>query len=271
MKKLFFSIILCILVLAIGIIGAGCGMPAYRVSFLTEGGLAIESVVASKITQAPVPSRPGYDFAGWFVKDTLSTGADSKATFPFVPKNDVDLVAKWERNADGEKADLIQLLNSEGIADGDRVIFEGSKLSGIDTSITFDYFLEYNAVLDRFELAGALEQHKDSQKMEIKVAIQFRWGLIEQGISIWNYIDNLEFNGGQYNSVAKNQYFININSLGKNATATTAFGVSAYPNNVYPGTATADIEMRAVRKCFEDTINSINQLLKQINLFLLWQ
>ena len=71
--------------------------PTYTISFETNGGEQMESLEVEqgkKVFTPTDPTRPGYDFEGWFTKSDFS----EKATFPFEAQGDLILYAKWEKS-----------------------------------------------------------------------------------------------------------------------------------------------------------------------------
>lgn len=63
----------------------------YTVYFDSDGGSAVDKV-EGKVESEPVPVKEGYIFKGWYKDGTSSV----KVRFPYMPKSDVTLVARWE-------------------------------------------------------------------------------------------------------------------------------------------------------------------------------
>ncbi len=76
-----------------GPVGGGGGIPTYTVKFNTNGGIIVDSakVMRGKVLEAPVTSRDGYVFDGWY--------EDSALTIPFDFNTPITksftLYAKW--------------------------------------------------------------------------------------------------------------------------------------------------------------------------------
>ncbi|MDD3947031.1 MAG: leucine-rich repeat protein, partial [Clostridia bacterium] len=72
----------------------------YQIVFETNGGTPVETINTNRIATAPVTTREGYDFKGWFLYETFI----NQIEFPYVPINDITLYAKWQ-----EKDIIIEL------------------------------------------------------------------------------------------------------------------------------------------------------------------
>lgn len=84
-----------IAVIVVVVVLGGKGKQTYSVQYETDGGSAIAAVQVEEGSQATSPSNPkkdGYEFAGWY-SDPECT---DKVRFPFEPKKDTVLYAKWE-------------------------------------------------------------------------------------------------------------------------------------------------------------------------------
>ncbi len=65
----------------------------YKASFECNGGSSVEPFFTDVIVAAPITTRNGYDFAGWFIDDAFSI----EASFPFQMTQDATFYAKWSR------------------------------------------------------------------------------------------------------------------------------------------------------------------------------
>lgn len=63
----------------------------YEVTFVTNGGSAVESITDTVIEEAPVTAREGYTFEGWYLDEDLT----EEAEFPMTLTDDATLYAKW--------------------------------------------------------------------------------------------------------------------------------------------------------------------------------
>lgn len=68
-------------------------VSTYLVHFEPNGGTPVEDMRVSSLTSAPVTSRDGYDFLGWFESAT----AESPITYPYTVTHEMTLYAKWEQ------------------------------------------------------------------------------------------------------------------------------------------------------------------------------
>ena len=70
----------------------------FTVSFETAGGTTIdpqEIEEGDKVYSPTDPTREGYSFVGWYRNKNLT----KRASFPFTPKDDTVLYAKWEKES----------------------------------------------------------------------------------------------------------------------------------------------------------------------------
>lgn len=65
--------------------------PTYTVTFDTDGGEELSPVKVSVIDSAPVTTREGYDFDGWYLDPEFT----QRVSFPFTVEGDCTLYAKW--------------------------------------------------------------------------------------------------------------------------------------------------------------------------------
>ena len=65
----------------------------YTVTFVTNGGSAVSPMTTSVVNESPVTTQEGYKFLGWY---TDNGTFKNKVEFPYAPKSDITLYAKWE-------------------------------------------------------------------------------------------------------------------------------------------------------------------------------
>ena len=71
-------------------LGNNCDF-GYIVKFNSNGGSTITTQNTYYIKKAPLPTKSGYTFAGWYKNSNLT----SLITFPFKPTGNMTLYAKW--------------------------------------------------------------------------------------------------------------------------------------------------------------------------------
>lgn len=79
--------------------------PGYVVSFNTCGGEEIKSQRCEALDSAPIPTRRGYDFDGWFFDEALT----EKVVFPLELTEDVTLYAAWYKTEYTEALDAASI------------------------------------------------------------------------------------------------------------------------------------------------------------------
>lgn len=65
---------------------------SYTVYFDSDGGSSVPEV-EGKVEKEPVPVKEGFVFKGWYREDRTAV----KVGFPFIPKSDITLKARWEK------------------------------------------------------------------------------------------------------------------------------------------------------------------------------
>lgn len=71
-------------------------LESYSVAFVSNGGTYVETFYGSTIQEAPVSSKKGYSFAGWYLDEEFKT----PVAFPYNPQKDCVLYAKWTERSD---------------------------------------------------------------------------------------------------------------------------------------------------------------------------
>ena len=66
----------------------------FKVTFETNGGNKMDSLITSLILEEPIPTKKGCTFLGWYLEETFI----NKVNFPFEVTKDITLYAKWEEN-----------------------------------------------------------------------------------------------------------------------------------------------------------------------------
>ena len=83
----------------------------YTVTFDSDGGSSIDSVVVKKGDKVQIPNEPNkdnYTFLGWYLND-------EKYDFDQEVKEDITLIAKWEKNKDSNNINVSNNSSSEKI------------------------------------------------------------------------------------------------------------------------------------------------------------
>lgn len=86
-----------VLILTIFMLASVCGCEENApilpntVTFVTNGGVSVSPRTVTALENAPVTSREGYVFAGWYLDKVMSV----QATFPLIVTSDMTLYAKW--------------------------------------------------------------------------------------------------------------------------------------------------------------------------------
>lgn len=76
-----------------------CGVAGYAVTFDSNGGSAVDKQNVQKGLTATAPTDPtreGFNFAGWYEKDSAGAFGDTAFDFTTVLTADITLYAKWE-------------------------------------------------------------------------------------------------------------------------------------------------------------------------------
>ena len=93
-KNVLWGIVIALLIAAIVLLFVlkGC-TKKYEVQFDSNGGSAVEVQTVEKngkVKEPEIPTRDGYEFAGWYLDDKLFD-------FSQEIKEDIKLVAKWTK------------------------------------------------------------------------------------------------------------------------------------------------------------------------------
>lgn len=112
------------------------------VTFDSNGGSEVESVKGT-VKKEPIPTMSGYTFEGWFEKPSLS---GKKVVFPYKPKENVTLYAKWTNVAEQEKKQAIDTVANALMA---AIDFDITKKFGATVGLSLGSLgLTANAILD---------------------------------------------------------------------------------------------------------------------------
>ena len=92
MKNLIenFGALLAVLFLVLCFVGCDANVSS-KVTFETNGGQAVEARMVKILETAPITSRSGYVFAGWYLDQVMVT----PAVFPLTVTEDMTVYAKW--------------------------------------------------------------------------------------------------------------------------------------------------------------------------------
>ena len=80
----------------------------FKVTFDTNGGNKMDSLITSLILEEPIPTKKGCTFLGWYLEETFI----SKVNFPFEVTKDITLYAKWEEELTDN---VIFNVNNDGV------------------------------------------------------------------------------------------------------------------------------------------------------------
>ncbi len=83
----------------------------YKVSFDTGGGTPVDDAIVSVIEKAPVTTRNGYNFDGWYTDENFQ----NKAIFPYDVTKSQILYAKWIRNG---QENIVFTVDGNGVLTG---------------------------------------------------------------------------------------------------------------------------------------------------------
>lgn len=103
MKKRISILLVTIVLLITSLSVVLMACNSNTVTFDSNGGSEVESVKGT-VKKEPIPTMSGYTFEGWFEKKGL-TG--KRVVFPYKPKENVTLYAKWTDIAEQEKMQAI--------------------------------------------------------------------------------------------------------------------------------------------------------------------
>lgn len=123
--KIFARILAVFMIFCSGFMFASC-KKKYLVAFEVDGGTEIESVTVSKIKEAPVTTKEGYEFLGWFSDPRFSNVVE----FPVNITEDVTFYAKWRKTLAQFKKEYDETFKGS-------VEFEKSSLVGYADKINF--------------------------------------------------------------------------------------------------------------------------------------
>ena len=103
----------------------------YQIAFRTNGGTPIDMQVLSTLEDAPIPTRKGYIFDGWYFDMALS----SQVSFPLELYDDTIIYAKWirakyELSFDTNGGTPIGTKNISALVDAPTTTKEGYTLEG---------------------------------------------------------------------------------------------------------------------------------------------
>ena len=74
---------------------AGWEINKYTVTFETNGGSSVESMLTSRIETSPETKREGFKFLGWFTDEEC----EHEVVFPYDVKDNITLYAGWEQES----------------------------------------------------------------------------------------------------------------------------------------------------------------------------
>ena len=131
-KKIYLSILLCVLLLAMFALAA-CNAP-YVLVFETNGGTPLDSINFKKGQKITVPTttKEYFTFNGWYEDEELTTPFDQ---FDGMPDHDVTLYAKWTAGESG----MIKFVTNGGSAVQDLTGVVGQRVSQPEAPTKYGY------------------------------------------------------------------------------------------------------------------------------------
>ena len=78
-------------------------LNTYKVTFESNGGTIVESFIGTILNEAPITTKNGFDFEGWYLDQDFS----NQASFPLTLDSDITLYAKWkEKNVEAKPFEI---------------------------------------------------------------------------------------------------------------------------------------------------------------------
>lgn len=114
----------------------------YLVTFVTNGGTAVNSYETNKILTCPQTSKTNYVFGGWYLNEDLSGQA---ITFPYSVTSAVTLYAKWNEVPDTSV--VVYFVDDDNSPLGERLVEKGSTVTAVTSPSKTGYdflYWEYN-------------------------------------------------------------------------------------------------------------------------------
>lgn len=110
-KRLLFALFLPIFALSLWACSPRTTPTEYIVTFVTNGGTSIPSVIGKEVVECPVPELEGYIFEGWYED---ADGTSEQVTFPYFPEGEVTLYARYTNIATGSAEITYEYVSSGG-------------------------------------------------------------------------------------------------------------------------------------------------------------
>lgn len=142
MKKRISILLVTIVLLIASLSVVLMACNSNTVTFDSNGGSKVGSVKGT-VKEEPIPSMSGFAFEGWFEKKGLS---GERVIFPYKPKENVTLYAKWTNIAEQEKMQAIDTVANALMSALD---FDITKKFGATVGLSLGSLgLTANAILD---------------------------------------------------------------------------------------------------------------------------
>ena len=236
-KKSLLATVALITICASAQLVIGCNKEStnnntFRTEFNTNKGSNI-SIKYGTINNEPIPTRTGYEFAGWFTDSDLK---GNRVEFPYIPENDGELYAAWELT--DEKAAVIQVFkdkynNQSDLYSFEKMTYENEKYiyernATPSDNITCMFRFTYNSKYDTFEITAnevfTFSGNGNRFYRKVFTNNSFNWGKFDSGFSILNEVSYYKYQGINLDLylIQTNLYNIKTISHDKN-TATIEF------------------------------------------------
>lgn len=171
----------------------------YTVTFETNGGSYV-APVAGTVYSSPSTTKSGYAFLGWYSDISLT----NKVSFPFEPKSNTTLYAKWQR----------QLTNKEKLIQHGKITLNPSYDYG-----TCTVSLEYLSSSDKFRMTVKHKSNTYPMYYEDDLKYDFTFGYFGFGSGNYTYTDLNASTSGSFNTgfdvtYSNNKYTFKFNKTG---------------------------------------------------------
>jgi len=158
--------------------------PVYNtVTFVTNGGSAVNDKSCEIIEVSPTTIRTGFNFKGWFFDNSLT----SIVTFPLSVDSDMTLYAKWEKTKEQTIADCMAYIDSQP---NDRLFSQedDSEENKVDITNTIVTHIGDNFNLTWERGRGDLTESNNLITNEYELTLSFDYGDIESATGYFDYI-----------------------------------------------------------------------------------
>ena len=147
---------------------SSCGNDNFMVSFNTDNGSIVDSIVVSEdctINKPSDPTREGYTFEGWYLDSSLTNVVDFEK---YTVTSDVTLYAKWKINIYE-----VVFVSNGGSNIANKNVEHGSILSDLETPIKSGY------TFDGWHMDDALTKELSNTKITCSITLYAKWILVQ--------------------------------------------------------------------------------------------